>query len=202
MTRERAFEALEDWEKKDPQRKLELEAAMARNGQLFCPNNIDRLTPRQFAEFLSFAGNQHWHSLQRHPEVYSDMPRLRRALGILLDENQKVQDRLDSLTRADSPDRIKGLREAVLTPILMCAFPCKYAVYNSISTKALKHLGEKLQSGGTLGERYAELNHKCLQLAREMEKPLWLIDVMFSRIVHPHPNVSSLALKTRRAMAP
>ena len=191
MKIEEALQRLQDWEKENPRRKLELEAAMARNGQLFCPCHIDQLTEEKFKTFLTFGGNQHWHGLQRHSEIYEDFPKLRESLTMLVDERRKIEDRLDELTKKDSPSHIKGLKEAVLTPILMCAYPCRYAVYNSISLAALAELGLGLQAKGGAGRRFVELNGKCLQLAKDLDKPLWLIDVMFSRVVHDQGSFGS-----------
>jgi hypothetical protein len=92
------------------------------------------------------------------------MAKLRESLAILVDESKKIERRLDEIMEKNSPNHIKGLGLAVLTAILMCAYPCKYAVYNSISEAALKQLSEDLPSNGSLGEQYVELNKKCLEL--------------------------------------
>jgi hypothetical protein len=72
------------------------------------------------------------------------MDRLKAALGILLDEAQPIAARLDKITDKNGPLYVKGLGRAVLTPILMCVYPVKYAVYNRISEEALMRLGRNI----------------------------------------------------------
>jgi hypothetical protein len=69
------------------------------------------------------------------------MDRLRTTLRVLLDETQPIHVRLDKITDKNGSLYIRGLGRAVLTPILMCVYPEKYAVYNRISEEALNRLG-------------------------------------------------------------
>jgi hypothetical protein len=77
------------------------------------------------------------------------------------------------------------LGRAVLTPILMCVYPAKYSVYNRISDQGLDMLGRNtIRQSDPFSKRYASLNRACHQLSDEIRQPLYLIDSMFSLMVH------------------
>jgi hypothetical protein len=189
MTIRKALRLLEKYEEDEKERKEQLEARMKENGRLFRPDHVCQITEAEFQRFLSFNGNLHWRGLQRHQrDICRNMEKLRNSLSFLIDERRKIGCRLDELTLASSPYHIKYLREAILTPILMCVHGDEYAVYNRISARALKMLESELGpcclDCGSLGERYSGLNEKCLKLSRRIGKPLWLVDIMFSKMVH------------------
>lgn len=113
------------------------------------------------------------------------MDRLKAALLVLLDEHQPIQNRLDRITDKHGSLYIKGLGRAVLTPILMCVYPDKYAVYNRISDEGLKRLGRNTaKPTDSFGKRYLAINEACRQIAEEIKQPLSLFDSMFSLMVH------------------
>lgn len=113
------------------------------------------------------------------------MGRLKTALQVLLDESQPIQVRLDKITDTSGPLYIKGLGRAVLTPILMCVYPDKYAVYNRISEEGLTQLGRnRAKANDSFGKRYVTINEACHEIANEINQPLSLIDSMFSLMVH------------------
>jgi hypothetical protein len=113
------------------------------------------------------------------------MERLRKALAVLLDETKPIQDRLDRLMDKNGPLYVKGLGRAVLTPILMCVYPDKYAVYNRISEEGLTRLSRNMaKPTDGFGKRYVAINESCRQIADEIKQPLSLVDSMFSLMVH------------------
>lgn len=69
------------------------------------------------------------------------MDRLKATRLALLDESRTIQSHSDKIANKSGPLYIKGLARAVLTPILMCVYPEKYAVYNRISEEGLNWLG-------------------------------------------------------------
>jgi hypothetical protein len=73
----------------------------------------------------------------------------------------------------------------VLTPILMCVYPEKYAVYNRISEAGLQMLGRNpVKASDSFAKRYTALNKACHEVSAEIQQPLYLIDSMFSLMVH------------------
>ena len=81
------------------------------------------------------------------------------------------------------PAFIKGLNRAVLTPILMCVYPHKYAVYNRVSEGSLMGLGMlKARPQGSFGTRYVQINEGCHQIANEINQPLSLVDTMLAKV--------------------
>jgi hypothetical protein len=56
-------------------------------GKFFHPGNLGNITQEDFRAFLAFKNNRHWANIQRQPNIYADMDRLKAALAVLLDED-------------------------------------------------------------------------------------------------------------------
>jgi hypothetical protein len=173
------------WLQRGPGKAAGQKAALDHYGILFGPENLPNLSQEDFKAFLLIENNKHWAGIHRHPEIYADMDRLRKALALLADESQPIQARLDKIRDKNGPIYIDGLGRAVLTPILMCVYPDKYAVYNRISEEALTRLGRNhAKKTDTFGKRYVAINNACHEIAEEIKQPLYLVDTMFSLMVH------------------
>jgi hypothetical protein len=185
MTLEDAFQRLSKWITQKPAEVAAQKSALDHYGKLFRSENIANLTEEQFKAFLLFKNNRHWAGIHRQSNIYADMDRLKAALTMLTDESRPIQDRLDKLTDKGGPLYIKGLGRAVLTPILMCVDPEKYAVYNRVSEEGLTRLGRnKAKSTESFGKRYLAINEACHEIAVEIKQPLSLVDSMFSLMIH------------------
>jgi hypothetical protein len=183
MTLTEAATVLSMWLKHDPRKAAIQKTALNHYGELF-RENLD-LTEEEFKSFLLFKNNKHWTGINRQPNIYANMKKLRATLKALLDETRPIQDRLDEITDKNSSFYIKGLGRAVLTPILLCVYPDRYAVYNSISEEGLHRLGlNSAQKTDTLGKRYLAINDACHFIAKQINQPLFLVDTMFSLMVH------------------
>jgi len=183
LTLEHASELLRDWIAQNPQRVAAKNAAIDRYRNYFAVDNIDKVTREGFKDFLLLKNNQHWDKLYRHPEIYADMDRLHRCLALLLEEDEVVpiETRLDKIVPKAGPAYIKGFSRAVVTAILMCAHPDKYAVYNRKSDEALELLSlNKAKAQESFGKRYLAINGACLEIARSIGQPLHLVDTMFA----------------------
>src|SRR5437773_7340789 len=65
---------------------------------VFSDSNLPSLSEADFRGFLNFGNNRHWNHLDRlGPRICRDMPRLRRALQTLVDENRPIGARLNQL---------------------------------------------------------------------------------------------------------
>ena len=183
MTLEQASILLSTWIKQKPVEVAAQKTALEYYGKFFRPENLQNITEAEFRGFLVIENNKHWTGIHRHPSIYADMEQLRKVLAVLLDESQPIQNRLDKIT--EKPLYIKGLGRAVLTPILMCVYPEKYAVYNRISEEGLTRLGlNKTKANDSFGKRYVAINEACKQIAGQINQSLCLVDVMFSLMVH------------------
>lgn len=185
VTLDHAAGLLTRWMANCPDEVQVQKAALDRYHKLFSPANLATLTQENFKNFLVFKNNRHWNGINRQPGIYADMERLRACLGILLDESIPIASRLDAILPKSGEPFIKGLSRAVLTPILMCAYPDRYAVYNRISEEALTRMGRvALKASDPFSTRYVALNDACRQIATEIRQPLYLVDSMFSLLMH------------------
>lgn len=150
----------------------------ARYQPIFRSEGLPKLTKEDFHSFLIYRNNQHWVGLHRKgPEICSDMPRLRRALGILLDESRPIAARLDELSLGGR-NAVHGMGRGILTPILLVMYPQKYGVWNNRSQGSMEQLGlwPTFERGLSFGQRYAKLNELLLELASEIGTDLWTLD--------------------------
>lgn len=185
MTVEEANRILSRWLTSMPAEVQSQKAAMEYYGKYFRPENLESVTREGFRDFLLIKNNKHWSGIHRQPQIYEEMNRLRKCLGILLDESKPIEKRLDTVMPKGKPPFIAGLGRAVLTPILMCVYPDKYSVYNRISDEGLNMLGRNtIRDADAFSKRYVSLNTACHQLSDEISQPLYLIDSMFSLMVH------------------
>jgi hypothetical protein len=185
MTVEQAGRTLLEWLTSHPDEAKAQKSALEYYGQYFSVQNLKSVTQEGFRDFLLIKNNRHWAGIHRQPQIYQDMDRLLQCLGILLDESKPIEHRLDRILPKGKPSFLPGMGRAVLTPILMCVYPEKYAVYNRISAQALEMLGRNnVKHTDPFSKRYLALNVACHELGAEIQQPLYLIDSMFSLIVH------------------
>jgi Endonuclease NucS len=185
MTIEEASRILSAWLTSKPAEVEAQKTAMDYYGSYFKPDNLSSITQDGFKDFLLLKNNKHWSGIHRQPQIYKDMDRLRECLSILLDESQSIEKRLDIIMPKNKSPFIGGLGRAVITPILMCVYPEKYSVYNRISDQGLDMIGRNtIKDSDPFSKRYASLNAACHELSTEIRQPLYLVDSMFSLMVH------------------
>ena len=149
---------------------------------IFDPANLGALTADDFRGFLLFRNNRHWEGIHRQgTQIVEDMDRLRQALGILLDEDEPIAQRLDRLVRRDAPNFVPGLAKAVLTPILLIVYPDLYGVWNTIAEGAMRSLGvfPEFERGESFGRSYERVNAKLLEVAEGTGVDLWTLDSLW-----------------------
>jgi hypothetical protein len=164
------------------ERRRENEEMLVRYGQLFAPANIPNLTAEEFKSFLAFKNNKHWTGIQRQGGLLTrDMNRLREALGILVDEEKPLRERLETICPKGQPGFVKGLARAVATPILAVVYPERYGVFNDKSERALKHFGlfPHLEHGASFADQYIAVNEVLNRLARKYKLTLLELDEVF-----------------------
>lgn len=163
------------------------DGVLARYQPTFRPDNLPKLTADEFKSFLVFRNNRHWVGLHRKgPEVCADMPRLRNALALLVDESRPIADRINDLAPG-RPKAVSGMGRAIMTAVLLVAYPDKYGVWNNTSQGAMEQLRlwPEFDRGMPLGARYARVNEVILDVARELDVDLWTMDGLWWRVVTP-----------------
>jgi hypothetical protein len=153
------------------------DVVFARFHDMFLSNNILHMSEQEFREFLLLENNRHWSGLHRHaPKMCSDMPLLRKALTILLDESLPIDNRLDQVI-----EMVPGMGKAVITAILLIAYPKNYGVWNNTSEGGLKTLGiwPSFERGESFGNRYLKINQILKALASDLKIDLWTLDSLF-----------------------
>jgi len=200
MTREQAIQALREvlgnvsLQSADPMSRVAAEIrgakdeVLARYQPMFAPENVYKLSSEDFCSFLLFRNNRHWDSVHRQGgAMTADMPKLRQALTVLLDENVDIRSRLDQLRPASGEPMVKGLGRAVITAILQVMYPDKYGVWNNTAESGMKQLDlwPQMPRGASFGERYVVLNPVLHETARELGIDLWTLDMLWWRI-QPH----------------
>lgn len=161
---------------------------VTRYGRVFAPANLPALTAEDFLGFLNFKNNQHWSGLHRQgPKMVKDLPRLRQALSILLDETRPIRARLDEIVPRRGSTMVPGLGRAVLTPILMLVYPERYAVWNGKAKAGMIALGilPEFASGASLGEKYEAVNRVAMEVGKVLGVDTWTLDALWWRYMKP-----------------
>ncbi|HUW95198.1 MAG TPA: hypothetical protein VMW58_05385 [Anaerolineae bacterium] len=161
-----------------PARVEENKAMLERYGRVFSLPHLPHLTADELKSFLLHKNNKHWWGIHRHGNLITkDMPKLREALGILLDEAQPIRHRLGTLFPKDGPNMIKGLGRAVVTPILLVSQPQRYGVFNRRTESALKLTRLWPEgAGSSCAQQYPPVNSVLTDLARRHNLTLLQLD--------------------------
>jgi len=177
---------------KNPNRANEETEVIGRYGHLFHPQNLKHLSKEDFASFLFIENNKHWNHIHRQVNIITqDMNKLRKALGILLDERKPLIERLDFLFSKKGP-YVRGLGRAIVTPILLVVYPTKYGVYNKRTADGLKQVGlePKFKKGASFSEKYLQINDILINLASQHKMSLFRLDEVWWRITEGKTPVS------------
>lgn len=156
------------------------DAVVARYEPVFRKDALAKLSEEEFRSFLCFENNQHWSGLHRQgPRICADMKRLREALAVLLDEQKLIAKRLNEVVES-----VPGMGRAIITGILLVAYPDRYGVWNNRSEGALRALRvwPDFERGASFGDRYVILNNLLNKLAKDLGTDLWTLDTIVWRV--------------------
>jgi hypothetical protein len=145
--------------------------------KIFALPHLDALTADEFKEFLQDRNNHHWSGLYRKGgRACDDMPKLRSMLKVLLDETHPIDERFDQVI-----NQVAGMGKALMTAILLVAYPDRYGVWNNTSEGAMKALGiwPKYEQSNTPGRRYSKVNQVLTSLTHDLGIDLWTLDAMW-----------------------
>lgn len=159
---------------------------------IFSKEHIPLLTVAEFKEFLPFKNNHHWTQLPRvGGRITQEMPILREALTLLLDESVPVVNRINELR----PERYWGehskvpfLGMPILTAILLINHPEKYGVWNNTSDAGMKivRLWDKRWETEPTGNSYVEMNTIYHELSQQLQVDLWTLDALWWTLRKKH----------------
>ena len=155
---------------------------------IFAPDHLPTLTAEEFQSFLIYENNKHWKGINRYgSRMAKDMPLLRQALGVLLDETRSLAERYD-----EAVGLVSGLDRATATPILLVSNPDRYGVWNGKSEPGLQALKlyPDLPKGATPGQYYAAINNILNHLAAELGTDLWTLDAVWSWLVEEEKSLA------------
>jgi hypothetical protein len=179
----------EDWTKAANPRHWNLQQiaqakrdVVARYTGVFSTANLEQLDRDTILGFLKFQNNHHWYGLdQLGGRLTADIPRLREALRLLVDENKPLRERLNQLRPPAGPPFLAGLGRALITGILQVTYPERYGVLNNVTEKAQKDLGLWPQDieNASEAEVYEVVNQLLLRLASELGTDLWTLDYLW-----------------------
>lgn len=142
-------------------------------------SRLAELSAGEFRSFLVIKNNKHWDGIHRQAgKLVSDMPRLREALRVLLDETRPIAERL-----GPALDLVPGLGMAVATPLLHVAYPDRYGVWNKKARDGVAGLGlwPDVSKDDWVGS-YPSGNEILLRLAEDLGIDLWTLDWLWEEI--------------------
>lgn len=184
-------------QQKDPKVVAMIEAqaeVLAKFQPIFALDNLDALSEAEFLSFLSFKENKHWTGLSRScAKATANMPKLRSALRVLLDESKPIDERLNDLVPLNGEEKVKGLGRGVLTAILFIAHPDMYGVWNGTSKAAMQVLDvwPEFAHGMSFGKKYLQVNSVLLELRDALGTDLWTIDLLWWLVRDEEPGDES-----------
>jgi len=155
----------------------------ARYQPIFSTDHLPNLSKDEFTSFLNFENNHHWSGLQRRGgQAAADMNILRKALGVLLDENTPISDRFPKAL-----DMVGGFGKATATAILTVAYPNVYGVWNNTSEGALRKVGlwPNLDRGEGDGVRYGRVNSLLARFRSDLKTDFWILDALWWFLLRP-----------------
>ncbi len=150
--------------------------------KIFALENIDKITPRIYQDFLLYKNNHHWDGIERDGgNKVKNMPQLKKTLKTLVDEKISIEDRIKQIRKE------KGLGAATYTPILHVASKIKHAVVNFPVNEALNNLGfltfeesKKMDEWKSIPLRQEIIK----EISKKYDFDLWDIDWVWYDLVH------------------
>ncbi len=141
---------------------------------IFSVNNIQKLDPKDFQDFLKYENNLHWTGLQRQgSNLCNEIKTLCNTIEILQDTSKPLSDRI---TLAE---KTPYLGKAILSAILQVIFPVECGIWNEVSEEAMKDLGIfPKRNNETFGDYYLEINNILLKISKELRIDLWTMDTL------------------------
>jgi hypothetical protein len=161
------------------------EEALERYGSIRSPELVGSIEKDLFLGFLRSENDRHRMGFGRVGMMAANMPRLREALTLLVDERLPLRTRLDRVRPPRGQPMIQGLGPGIITLILHFVDPSRYAILNGTSDRIIRRLGlyPDIPITSSLATRYAALNDVMLEIASALEIDLGLLDTLWWRVL-------------------
>jgi hypothetical protein len=161
------------------------EEALAKFGLIRSPELVASIDWETFLEFLRSENHRHRMGFGRVGQMAADLPRLREALAVLVDERLPLRARLDRVRPPRGKPLVHGLGPGVITLILHFVDPGRYGILNGTCERILRRLGihPDLSSTASLATRYEAVNAVLLEIASALEIDLGLLDTLWWRVL-------------------
>jgi len=161
------------------------EEALARFGLIRSPEQVGGIDKETFLGFLRCENNRHRMGFGRVGLMAADLPRLREALAILVDERLPLRTRLDRVRPPSGEPMVRGLGPGVITLILHFVDPDRYGILNGTSERIIRRLGlyPEVLARASLAVRYEAVNDVLLRVASALEIDLGLLDTLWWRVL-------------------
>jgi hypothetical protein len=161
------------------------EEALAQYGSIRSPELVGSIEKDLFLKFLRSENDRHRMGFGRVGMMAANMPRLREALTLLVDERLSLRTRLDRVRPPRGQPMIQGLGPGIITLILHFVDPSRYAILNRTSDRIIRRLGlyPDIPITSSLATRYLALNEVMLGIASALEVDLGLLDTLWWRVL-------------------
>jgi len=161
------------------------EEALAKFGLIRSPDEVGSIDKETFLGFLRSENNRHRMGFGRVGLMAADLPRLREALALLVDERIPLRTRLDAMRPPGGKPMVQGLGPGVITLILHFVDPARYGILNGTSERIIRRLGlyPDLPVTVSLASRYEAINGVLLRVASALEIDLGLLDTLWWRVL-------------------
>jgi len=175
------------------------EDALVRYGLILSPDRVRDIDRGTFLGFLRAENRRHTMGIGSGLAMTEDMPLLREALSLLVDERVPLRARLDRLRPPGGKPMVRGLGPSIITAILHFADPDRYGILSGASERVMHRLGlyPELPDKASLAERYEAVNGVLRRLASDLGIDLVLLDYLWWRV--PPQELASFALSRARA---
>ncbi len=159
--------------------------ALAKFGFIRSPELVASIERDVFLEFLRAENLRHRMGFGRVGMMAANMPRLREALTLLVDERLPIRTRLDRVRPARGKPMVQGLGPGIITLILHFVDPDRYGILNGTSDRILRRLNlyPEMPITTSLATRYLALNEVMLEVAAALGIDLGLLDTLWWRVL-------------------
>jgi len=149
------------------------------------PDLVVGIEKETFLGFLRSENHRHRMGFGRVGLMAADMPLLREALAILVDERLPLRTRLDRVRPPGGKPMVQGLGPGVITLILHFLDPNRYGILNGTSERIIRRLGlfPVIPVTASLATRYEAVNRVLLGVASALEIDLGLLDTLWWRVL-------------------
>jgi len=167
-------------------------------GLILSPEEVVKIDEATFLAFLRYENKEHRIGLGRGGSITADLPLLRQALALLVDERLPLRERLDGLRPPGGKPMIKGLGPSIITAVLHFVDPARYGILNGTGEKVMGRLrlAPELAVTASFADRYEAVNRVLLRLASALKIDLGLLDSLWWR-VQPHDLAGTLLAPAR-----